>query len=198
MSLTATHASPRTLKAHSIKGLEFANVQKYVETTHGPKRWHDVLESLASEDRNIVESALAVGWYELSIYARLLRAIDSVCGNGDLSLLLSVGAFGVEQDFNRIFRVFMRILSPHQVFKLEDRLWRRFYSTGESSSDPIRGGFGVDSTLKGWGVDRALCVGIMGYMVRLIELTGGADVTVNHDECRALGFANCVFKWRWH
>jgi len=35
-------------------------------------------------------------------------------------------------------------------------------------------------------------------MVRLIELTGGADVTVTHDECRALGFANCVYEWRWH
>jgi len=197
MLVTAEQSSPRAVKVHSMKGIEFANVRKYVETTHGPQRWKDVLESLSSQDRNVVDSALAVGWYELSIYARLLRAIDSVCGKGDLSLLPSLGAFGVEQDFSRILRVFIRILSPYQVFKLEDRLWRRFYSTGESHSVPVQRS-GVDSTLKGWGVDRALCLGIMGYMVRLIELTGGADVTVTHDECRGLGFANCIYKWRWH
>ncbi len=182
-------------KAPTMKGVGLANVQHYVEHEHGAGAWQRVLESLDAADAHEIATAVAVGWYEVALFARLLRAIDRVCGKGDLRLLRRVGAHEVEQDFNRVLRMFMRVLSPEHIFKAEARLWKHFQDSGEWSSSPVEGG--MDATLAGWAADAALCEELAGYLEKLTELAGGHDVRVLHDECRARGASRCVFKYRY-
>ena len=181
----------------ATKGVAFVNGKAFVEANYGLAAWHNVLAKLARDDRDIVESASAVGWYDLMVFARMLRAIDQVCGVGDLSLLPKIGISDVERDFNRTIRIIIRILSPDQIFKVSTRLWSHFQSAGAWSHKSVAQGKGMDSTLTGWGADRALCLELTGYVKRLLELTGAHDVAVRHDQCRGLGHGNCVFNVRW-
>jgi hypothetical protein len=166
-----------------------------VRTTHSEAKWAEVLAKLEKEDAPIVASAVAVGWYDVMLFARLLRVVDEVCGRGDLHLMDEMGKFEAEQDLNRVLRIFLRVLSPLQIFRVEGRLWRHFQDTGSWEIQRVPNG--VDATLTGWAVDQALCQELAGYLIRLMEFAGGKDVRVLHASCRATGADNCVFQYRW-
>jgi hypothetical protein len=187
--------SPEPGQKPRMKGIGFVNVRNYVLETHGAERWQEVLQTLTGSDKHEVEAAVAVGWYDVAHFAKLLRSIDEVCGRGDLRLLEKVGAYEAEQDFNRVLRVFLRVLSPGYIFKAEARLWSHFQDSGTWNSVKVDGG--VNATLQGWAVDAALCRELAGYLVKVVEFTGGRSVSVEHNTCRALGDSRCVFEYRW-
>lgn len=178
-----------------MKGIGFANVRSYVREYHGAMAWQRVIGELGSQDRHDVETAIAVGWYEVKLFARLLRAVDRACGQGDLGLLREVGAAEADQDLNRVLRVFLRVLTPSQIFKVEGRLWSHFQDSGTWESAKVAGG--VDASLFGWEVDAALCEELAGYLVRLIQFTGGKSAAVLHRTCRAKGHDRCIFEYRF-
>ena len=136
-----------------------------------------------------------VGWYDTDLFARLLRKIDLTFGSGNLRLLDQVGRYEAQQDFNRVLRLLIRVITPMQIFKAQRRLWTHFQDSGSwtVTSTPK----GMQGTLSDWAVDEALCVELGGYLVRLVEFTGGKNARVTHTECRARGAANCVFDFRW-
>jgi hypothetical protein len=181
--------------APQMKGIGFANIHSYVQKKHSEVKWAEVLGNLDKEDARIVASTVAVGWYDVMLFARLLRGVDEVCGRGDLQLMDEVGKFEAEQDLNRALRVFLRVLSPLQIFRAEGRLWSHFQNSGRWEAQRVANG--VDATLTGWAVDLALCQELAGYLVRLMEFTGGKDVRVLHTACRARGGEKCVFQYRW-
>lgn len=178
-----------------MKGIGFANVKRYVLTQHGSRRWEETLALLDAGDRRIVDAAVAVGWYDVHVFARLIRAIDKACGNGNLELLRDVGAYEVEQDLHRVLRYFLRVLSPSRIFLAEGKIWSHFQTAGHWTSVNVPGG--VDATLAGWAVDSALCKELAGYVEKLLVCGGAKFLHVGHTECRALGSASCVFRCRW-
>lgn len=187
--------SDQHIEVPQMKGIGFANVRNYVRERHGDSAWQRVLNSLPLAHREEVNAALAVGWYDVAHFAELLRAVDQVCGQGDLGLLREVGAAEAEQDLNRVLRIFLRVLTPSQIFKVEGRLWSHFQNSGTWVSSKVPGG--VDARLTGWAVDAALCEELAGYLVRLVEFTGGKSVAVHHQTCRAKGHEHCVFEYRF-
>lgn len=188
-------AFAKRIDAPQMKGIGFANVRNYVRERHGDAAWLKVLNALPVAHREEVNAALAVGWYDVEHFAELLRAVDSVCGQGDLRLLREVGAAEADQDLNRVLRIFLRVLTPSQIFKVEGRLWSHFQNSGAWSSAKVAGG--VDATLTDWAVDEALCEELAGYLVRLVQFTGGRTVAVHHQICRAKGHNRCVFEYRF-
>jgi hypothetical protein len=191
----AVERESSAIAAQQMKGIGFANVHSYVRTKHSDAKWAEVIAKLDAEDARVVASSVAVGWYDVMLFARLLRVVDEVCGHGDLYLMHEVGRFEAEQDLNRVLRMFLRVLSPLQIFRVEGRLWRHFQDSGKWGFH--RAPNGVDCTLTGWAVDEALCQELAGYLVRLMEFTGGKDVRVLHPVCRATGGDSCVFHYRW-
>lgn len=178
-----------------MKGISFENVRSYVKSQHGESAWARVLASMPATDRANLSSIVAVGWYDVQLFARLLRRLDVTLGRGDLALLPKVGQYEAEQDFGRALRVLMRVVSPAQMFRAERRLWSHFQSAGEWAFSPIPDG--MRGTLDGWATDTALCAELQGYLVRLVEFTGGKEVVVLHDKCRARGHSSCIFDFLW-
>lgn len=178
-----------------MKGVGFANVRHYVSRIHGEAALEAVLGMLSPTDRDIAAFGLAVGWYEVKCFARFLRAVDAVCGRGDLKLLPAVGAYEADQDFNRVYRLFLRTLSPNTFLAAQARLWKHFQDSGAWRWYPATRG--IRAILSGWEIDAALCPEMGGYLARVIEFTGGKDVSFEHPECRAKGSVDCVFMLRW-
>jgi hypothetical protein len=182
--------------ARRMKGVGFVNVRAFVRKAHSDATWQKVLSHLSSPtDRQSAEHGLAIGWYEVASFARLLRAVDAVCGNGDLRLLPLVGAAEAEQDFGRVLRVFLRTMSPGAFLSVEKRLWKHFQDSGDWSWSPIDNG--IRAVLKGWEADEALCLELAGYLSRVIEYTGGTRVSFTHPECRARGQDVCTYLLYW-
>lgn len=178
-----------------MKGIGFVNVRQYVLEKHGADAWPKVLAKLKPEDSKTVESIVAVGWYDTYLFARLLRVVDSTLGHGDLGLLKDVGRYDAECDYNRVLRLLLRVISPSSIFTGHARLWRHFQDKGDWNFK--HGKLNTAGTLSGWAVDAALCVELAGYLERMVEFTGGKNVSLGHTVCRATGSAECVFNFRW-
>jgi hypothetical protein len=178
-----------------MKGIGFANVHTFVLERYGNEGWQRVRHALPERDATELDGVIAVGWYDVLLFARLLRAVDGTFGRGDLQLLTRLGAYEAERDFNRVLRLLLRVVTPHQVFRAEKRLWSHFQDAGVWTTQTLQDG--MRCGLSGWAVDAALCVELRGYLARLFEFTGGRNVRVDHPECRASRHPRCVFDVRW-
>lgn len=178
-----------------MKGIGFANVKSYVLNRQPPGSWAKVLEALDPDDASVIDTSVAVGWYEVSLFAKLLYAVDDVCGRGDLALMRDIGAYEADSDMSRILRIFFRVLSPSHIFTAEAHLWRHFQDTGSWSWTKVPGG--VDATLTGWVIDDALLEELAGYLSRMLEFTGGRHVTVRYRIPSLNGVRGCAFEYRW-
>jgi hypothetical protein len=174
------------------KGTGFQNVREFVVSRSGVNAWESVVAQLSAPDRAVLEAIVPVGWYDLNVYARLIRAVDERLGVGDLRLVLALGKFEAERDLTTTQRVFLRLVRPSFAIEQMDKYWRRFHDSGTWTTD--RGDREVIATLTGWGgVDVALCRELVGYLGRTLELLGGRDVTMEHRRCRARNDEICEF-----
>lgn len=181
----------------NTKGTSFAQARNYALERFGERGWAEVLAQLSLQDRDTLNGVVAVGWYDLALYARVIRAIDAVHGTGDLKLVTQLGRYEAEKDLKFVHRLFFRLANPAYVVEKAGEYWRRFHDTGTWSitreSPTI-----VHGTLSDWGVvDAALCAELSAYMVRILELVGGKDPTIDHRVCRARGDSSCFFRMRW-
>ena len=179
------------------KGITFTHARSYVEEQFGAAGWKNVLAHNLAEDRAILGTIVAVGWYELALYARLLRSVDETLGLGDLELLTAIGRYGAEKDLTTVYRLFFRFQSPAYAIEKIAEYWRKFHDTGLWTVE--REGDGkARGTLRDWGcVDRVLCREMTAYMTRVLELVGAKDVRLTHPRCRAEGEPECFFALRW-
>lgn len=179
------------------KGTSFVNAQVYCDTVHGAGAWARVRDRMDPADREVLNGLVAVGWYELDLYARAIRAIDRELGAGDLGLIAPLGRFEAERDFKTIHRLFFRLANPAYAIEKATEYWRRFHDTGSWSvvrNSPTS----VSGSLEGWAAtDSVLCLELTGYMPRVIELVGGESALMTHPRCRMLGHSACEFDLRW-
>ncbi len=181
----------------TTKGMNFVNARAFCEQLHGADAWERVLARLAPSDAEVLRSVVGIGWYELALYARMIRAIDLGLGQGDLALLPALGRFEAEQDMKLIYRVFFRLANPAYAIEKMMDYWRRFHDTGVwhvTRQSPKS----VSGTLEDWGVvDEALCLELTGYLPRVIELVGGRNAVMAHPRCRGRGHVSCVYELTW-
>jgi hypothetical protein len=179
------------------KGLNFVNVRSFVEQHHGGAAgWDAVLARMTGADHEPLRAVVAVGWYSLGLYARLIRAVDDTHGQGDLSLVTELGRFEAARDLTTIHRVFLRLLNPVILLEKAAEYWHRHHDFGTwrivrpSPNEAI-------GHLDGWGVDEALCVELTAYLERAFQLAGARGLRFQHTACRACGDGRCTFTARW-
>jgi len=180
-----------------VKGVVVLNVRAFVIAREGREAWERVLAALAPEDRDVLAGAIPVGWYDMSTYERIHRALIDTLGGGDPAIMIALGRYAAEQDLKTIHRLFLRAANPAYVLERAAEYWARFQDSGTWSivrEAPDR----VHATLAGWGSeDEATCVRLGGYIQRLFELVGARDVVVQRPRCRARGDDACVFAGAW-
>lgn len=181
----------------ATKGISFVNVRAFCEHGWGAGAWARVLAAMSAADREALGGILAIGWYDLALYARLIRQLDATLGRGDQELLQPLGRFEAERDISTVYRLFFRLANPAYAIEKTTEYWNRLHDTGTWQVSRASG-TSVVGRLDGWGVvDTALCLELTGYMPRVIELVGGKDATMVHSSCRALGRATCEFELSW-
>ena len=178
------------------KGVGFRNVRSFAMERFGDEGYAKVLAALTPDDRAAVEAIIPMGWYDLTLYARLIHALNGLDGKGDLSLLDQLGRYEAESDLTTIHRLFMRMANPGLILAKSMELWRRFHDTGAWVIE--RKGKSATGTLSGWGiVDAGMCAELNGYIQGIISVGSGRDVWVSHPTCRVHGAADCVFEGTW-
>lgn len=112
-------------------------------------------EALDDSERALVDDASATGWYCLAAWTKVIRTMDKVHGNGDLTLCGDLARAGARRDVTPVLRALLSLTSPTFAIRNLTHLWSRQHNSGKwtvRTEDPHR----VVLALDGWGVvDRA-------------------------------------------
>ncbi|MGZ3426762.1 MAG: hypothetical protein ACXVCV_08950 [Polyangia bacterium] len=181
-----------------LKGSAYLSTLAFVETHFGTAAKERVLARLSEEDRAILGHApLAIQWYPLAPFPRLLRAMADELGRGDLGIVTERGTWAAVQDMRTVHRVLLKFVTPQWVIDKGMKIWPNFHTSGRWETKR-EGDKGARASLHDLGVvDEAMCASLKGWILGLLQLAGIKHATVDHAECRALGAATCVFQISW-
>ena len=171
-------------------------MRDYVLEKAGREAWTSVLDALPGQDADTIRAAVDVAWYPLNLHARLLRAVDTKLGDGDLSTIPPIARFDAERDVPTVHHLLLQLGNPADLAEKMAELWPRDHTTGrlriERKDDQA-----IDVTLVDWAADEVLCLEFQSYFQRALELAGARDVRFVQSTCRARGAAECFFTVTW-
>lgn len=106
-----------------------------------------------------------------------------------------------DRDLNTIFKLVLKIGSPHMLLRRGPSLWARYYDTGIVESEqlaPHQWQMTLDApTDPEEAANRFICAqGVCGWVEHGLELTGVTG-TCQHVECRFQGADRCRYDVRW-
>lgn len=180
-----------------VRGLVLTNAKLFCLERFGEAGWWRVLDALAKNDRDVAESAVTVGWYDLGVYDRVHETIDRVLGKGNFSLMRPLGYFCAERDLTTVHRIFARLATTTYLLTKYGEYWRRYQDTGiwnvERQSERC-----VRATLAQWGsTSEASCVRLAGYIEGFLETVGAKGAKVERTKCRSRGNDVCEYMSTW-
>jgi DNA-binding CsgD family transcriptional regulator len=173
-------------------GLKLLNKREFVQERFGATAWEAVLARLSQEDRAQLASVEPAAWYELGLSVRLHDAIFQHF-KADDALLLEMGRSDADRELSTVHRWFLRLMRPSFAIRHMNLYWRRSHDTGHWRSS--RRGTEVTAELEDWAaVNRSMCMTVLGYLGRTLELFGGKVGVLEHPQCRTEGHPSCVFR----
>jgi len=182
-----------------LKGNAFLWTLKFIDQHFGAEARARVIAQLPEEDRPILEGiVLPISWYPLPLFGRLLRAMDSELGKGDLALATERGRWVAVNDIRTIHKVFLKLFTPEWlVERATGTLWKKFHSSGQWTTEALGEGKARAVLRDLAHVDPAVCASIGGWMIGLFELAGAKTIDVRHALCRGRGSQACVYEVEW-
>jgi hypothetical protein len=169
---------------------------QYIQS-RGPEAFRRFLGQLTPDTRARVEEGfLFDGWYPFEQYIEISKVLDRQLGTGDLQLCRDLGRYACDVNLPTLYRVFFRFGSVSFILRRAAAAWTIHYDEGQMLIT-AQGDDWVQLRMVGVpNPHRALCLSVLGWMVRACELSGG-EVYDEHETCRARGEQNCEFHFKW-
>lgn len=119
------------MREAEAKGTNFVGALRSVEALRGPSARQAAIAAARGAAGEALRSnqIVPVGWYPVSWYVELHRAIDQATGGG-VALAREIGAVTTTQDFTGIHRALIRLLSPRTVARHTHRLLQMYWRGG--------------------------------------------------------------------
>jgi hypothetical protein len=174
-----------TVSAPKVKGVAFRSVCHAVRGLRGEAFFDGALQLMEPEVGVALagNGIVARGWYPIDWYREMWRAVDEAGGEGR-SFAREVGKVCVRNDLTGVYRVVLKVLSPHTVFNASPRLFASYYDTGTVEILESRRGYThalwsgcVGFSQSMWdemhGASEAILEGAGAKNVRFRALSGG-------------------------
>lgn len=183
----------------NVKGLLLKSRFEYVRQFFGEKGEAALLSAISSEARAMVVDGILVStWYPIEHVIEILVKMDEVLGKGDFELARKMGAYtarmalagGVQQSF-------AKENDPAFVLKMGPLLWQQYYDTGRIEVEALGPESAVSRIIDFGAPHRAICMGMLGWIVEAVGIWGGENVRVNEPKCRTRGDDICEFTCHW-
>jgi hypothetical protein len=182
----------------NVKGSAFASRILWVRLHHGEEGVQRVMAALSPPARELVgESPVRARWYPFDSFVELNLVIDRLFGQGDLSLVWTLGKHGADVNLRTVYRLFYMVGTPKWIMDRATRLWNMHYDSGHLVA--TRGeGNEIDVEIVDFETPhRTHCQSVFGWCERSLELSGAKELQLQETACRALGDASCRLHLTW-
>jgi hypothetical protein len=179
------------------RGSFFIAMKSFTKKRFGPEGWGKVMHRLSQEDREQIESATTIGWFEMDLRTRALQAFKETFNDSGHFLIKEMGAFEAERDLNTTQRLFLRLANPGYALQKAGQYWRRFYDWGEFKVERKSKNFAIGTIIDNVNNDPIWCIHFQAYIHKVFELVGAKDIKIEHTTCCCHGDEFCVFEVNW-
>ena len=183
-----------------IKGLLLNAWMTFLKLRFGDLALASALDLVSPEDRRFLSVPfLASSWYAYDMVDVLRRTTAELAGDGDLNLPEEIGRFMAQHTFTGIYR---SLIAADPITQVEKAAWMEgfFLNAACNVETEITGA--TSCALRctyesGVKPRRAICGGLTGFWLEMIELSGANGVTCHHTRCVLDGGDCCEFKFEW-
>jgi diguanylate cyclase (GGDEF)-like protein len=141
----------------------------------------------------IAQPLTPLAWVELSGFCELLDHAMMLLPEHDLAR--RVGRSTISATFTQLFGANPSSLPIAMVLAAAPTFWPRYHDWGPFSIDA--GEAQADLLLSGYPGSANVCALVGGQLMRIVELAGGGDVTVDAVTCAIEGAPSCRFSVTW-
>jgi hypothetical protein len=184
----------------NVKGSALASRVLWVRLNHGTEGIERLAHQCSPELRAVVEQGAKMArWYPFDQFIELNTVIDRVFGAGDLKLVRHLGYEGAGANLATIYRLFYRVGSVMWILGRAARLWNAHYDSGRLEVRARGTGKG-EAELDIIDFETPSCVhcdAVMGWCQKSIEMSGGAETSVERAACRKNGDELCRIRAKW-
>jgi diguanylate cyclase (GGDEF)-like protein len=143
---------------------------------------------------NLIGQRLApLSWVELRAFCELIDHAVALLPAQDLAR--RVGRSTIAATFTQLFGADPASLPISLVLSAAPTFWSRYHDWGPISIDA--GEAQADLTITGYPGSANVCTLVSGQLVRIVELAGGGDVTLDSVTCAMEGAAACRYSLTW-
>lgn len=136
-------------------------------------------------------------WYPFEHFVELNEIIVQVFGAGDQGLVKTLGRHGADANLTTIYRLFFKVGTVKWILARASRLWGMHYDSGSLVIDN-RPAKTVEARIVGFDTPHRIhCMSVQGWAERSVELSGGKNVALEEQSCRASGDDECLFTLSW-
>ena len=147
----------------------------------------------AAEEAGFIETH----WYPYEYLVILTETIDRVLGTGDLALAYEMGRFNCDKNLTGALRLLFKFGNIGWLLDRAAKAWGSQYDEGRLEVVERNVGRRVVLELHDHPQpNRAHCLGMTGWMVRAVELSG-EEAPQCHESCRASGDPVCRWTFTW-
>lgn len=170
----------------------------FVINQFGAGQWQTILERLSPTSRGIMMQNLSPNQrYPQTVFAELIRTIQSVLGNGNVQALSrKMSQFVAQAEAHGIYRYILESNSAEETLQKMPDLWRMQIPDGNMVVNQLAPHhFQIEFTNR---VDPELCQNSMiGYFEGLLMLHHIPKSTVEHTACIHRGQSVCRYDIHW-
>ena len=187
----------------SGKGTLLKNLGDYVVQRHGAAAWRAVVDSLPSDDGEVVDGLLLVGgWYPVGVWNRCIKSYITQLAHDADAEMTAVARHIADRDLNTLFKVLLKMGSAEFVLGRTDSLWSRYFDMGEFKNREVDTRKWALELTAPVGEDEApgelTCgPGVCGWLTQALQLTGVKAPRVVHTHCRFRGAHVCTYDVTW-
>lgn len=180
-----------------VRGSNICLLRQFIGERFGDEQWAGILRRLSAEDRSVVESALPVGWYELSVQHRVFDAFDYSLSRADFDPIATFARYTADHDLTKVHRLFLKMRNPVVVLEKSGEYWRRFYDDGHWKVSRFSDIAAAGELLDIGEPAPVFCRFLEAYIATMFQLAGAHDAVCRHTRCVHRGAASCYFEGRW-
>lgn len=186
------------LSAPAVKGLVIIGIKDFIREHHSPDGLQQLLSRLTPDEQQVIgPSLMTLTMVPATILCRLFNGIRELFGHGSGDYFGRILAFVAEQNLNTFMRLFIKIGTPAFVANGAPMVWKHYFNVGRLIKTTAGDQFVEYLAEGGEAYGEALCVGILGWGRRAIEMSGGRKVVARHDECIYRNQPRCVYRFEW-
>ena len=129
----------------------------------------------------------------------LLTAVDrsTPVTEKRIELARALGRAVMTVTFARFFGADPASLSPLALLRAAGSCWSRYHSWGHLEIDGSDGGAAAAVTLLDSPGDPVVCALVAGHLIRIAELAGATEVSIDETACARYGGSACRFELAW-